>query len=212
MVFWRIFFYGSIGWIITVIVITFAVPSDFLIDSFNQERRGLVTWFGQTKAETMVNVSFDRYQSWFVDSGLVAFIDELFYTNQQQDMHNVSMQNVLNDDFFSSLNYRVDLLWIVVQSSLIRLEMLIICLLLSLAFVIPTIVDGLSRWQISRVGVDNASINFYGVAEDIFYSLVLLPMFILVSPFAISPLFMFAWTGALSLSLWVVISNLQHRV
>lgn len=212
MVFWKILLYSSIGWILTVIAITFAVPSSFLIDSFNQERRSLVTWFGQDKAEAMVNVSYERYQSWFVDSGLVKFVDELFYTNQQQDMHNRTMQNVLNDDFFSSLNYRVDLLWIVVQSSLIRLEMLIICLLLSLAFLLPTIVDGIARWQISRVGDQNASINFYTVAEDIFYVLLLLPLFILVSPFAISPLFMFIWTAMLSLSLWFVISNLQHRI
>jgi|AntRauTorckE5430_2_1112549.scaffolds.fasta_scaffold03784_5 hypothetical protein len=212
MIFWRVLLYGSIGWILTVIAITFAVPSEFLIDSFNQERRALVTWFGQDKAEAMVNISFERYQSWFVDSGLVQFVDDLFYTNQQQDMHNRSMQNVLNDDFFSSLNYRVDLLWIVVQSSLIRLEMLIICLILSLAFLLPTIVDGIARWQISRVGDQNASINFYTVAEDIFYILVLLPLFILVSPFAISPLFMFIWTAMLSLSLWFVISNLQHRI
>jgi hypothetical protein len=212
MIFWRVLLYGSIGWILTVIAITFSVPSEFLIDSFNQERRALVTWFGQDKAEAMVNISFERYQSWFVDSGLVQFVDDLFYTNQQQDMHNRSMQNVLNDDFFSSLNYRVDLLWIVVQSSLIRLEMLIICLILSLAFLLPTIVDGIARWQISRVGDQNASINFYTVAEDIFYILVLLPLFILVSPFAISPLFMFIWTAMLSLSLWFVISNLQHRI
>jgi hypothetical protein len=212
MVFWRMLIYGSIGWILTVIVITFAVPSDFLIDSFNEERRSLVKWFGQEKAEAMISVSFERYQAWFVDSGLVTFVDDLFYTNQQQDMHNRSMQNVLNDDFFSTLNYRVDLLWIVVQSSLIRLEMLIICLLLSLAFLLPTIVDGISRWQISRVGDQNASINFYSVSEDIFYFLLLLPLFMLVSPFALSPLFLFAWTGLLSLSLWFVISNLQHRI
>lgn len=212
MVFWKILLYGIIGWILTVIAITFVVPSEFLIDSFNQERQSLVTWFGNDKAIAMVNVSFERYEAWFVDSGLVNFVDKLFYTNQQQDMHNRGMQDVLNDDLFASLNYRVDLLWVVVQSSLIRLEMLFICLLLSLAFLIPTIVDGIARWQISRGGDQNASINFYTVAEDIFYLLLLLPLFIIVAPFAVSPLYLFIWTALLSLSLWFVISNLQHRI
>lgn len=208
----QIFFYLIIVFILELVAVLLLVSKETLFDVFNEDRIQISKWFGNEKSLQMAFDAKQRFEDLFVDTGISDFIYELFYTDQQVDLMNAGMNDVRDSAFISMTNERIEFVWVILESAMLRIEMILICMLISLCFIIPMVIDGLSKWQISRSGDANSSINIYGVAEKVFYSSLLFPIYIVFLPFAVSPLLMFSWTFVLGVSAWFLTSNLQHRI
>ena len=93
-----------------------------------------------------------------------------FYTDQSLERDNAAFSWVNDEKLFASVNERLEAVFYLFEAMMFRFDTFLICLLLSLLVLIPTVIDGLCRWQILRSSDNNASINIYNVSERFFIS------------------------------------------
>jgi hypothetical protein len=183
-----------------------------VIEIINTERLAAARWFGESKTIEMIESSRLNYERLFVDSGFKDVVYETFYTDQRLDRGNAAFNWVNDEKIFAAVNERLEALFYLLQAMLFRFDLFMICLLLSLLILVPTVIDGLCRWQISRSSDQNASINVYNVSERIFYLLLTLPIYAFFLPMAITPVAFSVWMGVLCVAIYCMASNLQHRI
>ena len=148
--------------------IIFFLPKSLVISMITEETASSVRWFGEEKTQSMIASSEERYQRIFVDSGFKEVVYDTFYTDQRIPKNDKVFSWVNDERLFSAVNERLESLFLLFKAMMFRLDMFFICLLLSLLILVPTIIDGLCRWQISRSSDHSASINIYNVSERTF--------------------------------------------
>ena len=194
------------------VAIVMFLPNHIVREVINDERMAAATWFGQEKTIAMIHAAEDRYHRWIEESGLKDVVYDTFYTDQRLDRGNAAFNWVNDERLFGFVNERLDSFFKLLQAMLFRLDMFLICMLLSLLILVPTLIDGLCKWQIARSSDNNASINIYNVSERIFYSLLIIPIYAFFLPIALTPLAFSIWMGCLCFMMHLMASNLQHRI
>lgn len=192
--------------------IIFFLPKSLVISMITEETASSVRWFGEEKTQSMIASSEERYQRIFVDSGFKEVVYDTFYTDQRIPKNDKVFSWVNDERLFSAVNERLESLFLLFKAMMFRLDMFFICLLLSLLILVPTIIDGLCRWQISRSSDNNASINIYNVSERTFYLLLLMPIYAFFLPISLTPAAFSVWMGLFCFSIYFMASNLQHRI
>lgn len=198
--------------IFEVVFLTLFVPKDYLIEIVKIERAQILHWFAGDRTSQMIYESQDTFQRLIIDSGFKQGLLDIFFVDSTKLTQNRGMNNFIQSPEASWGNERLDSLWIVLHAVFLRWDLFVICMGLSLLFVIPTVVDGLCNWQKLRSSDENASINIYNVSEKTLYLLALLPIFGLFAPFPITPVAIILWALVCSFCIWLMISNLQHRI
>lgn len=192
--------------------IIFLLPKELVVNMINEERLASVRWFGEEKTEKMIESANENYETIFVESGFKEVVYETFYTDQTLDRNNAAFSWINDEKLFSSVNERLEALFYLFEAMMFRIDTFLICLLLSLLVLIPTVIDGLCRWQILRSSDNNASINIYNVSERFFYLLLLLPVYAFFLPVPITPAAFSIWIGLICIAIYFMASNLQHRI
>lgn len=188
------------------------LPKSVVIEMINTERMASARWFGDTKTIEMIEASKANYEYLFVQSGFKEAVYDTFYTDQRLERGNKALDWVNDEKFFAAVNERLEALFYLLQAMLFRFDMFLICMTLSLLILIPTVIDGLCRWQIARSSDQNASINVYNVSERTFYLLLALPIYAFFMPVPITPVAFTLWMGMLCIAIYCMASNLQHRI
>lgn len=192
--------------------IVFFLPKELVLSLITEERIASARWFGETKTLEMMQSAKENFDLLIVDSGFRQMVYDTFYTDQRLDRGNKALNWVNDEKFFGAVNDRLDALFHLIEAMFFRFDMFLICLLLSLLILIPTIIDGLCRWQIARSSDTNASINVYNVSERFFYLLLALPVYAFFLPVPITPAAFSIWMGSLCFAIYFMASNLQHRI
>jgi len=188
-----------------------ALPKEYVIKIINEEREYAVTWFGENKTKEMLNDASDLYDLFFVDTGMVEASQKLFVKHRDRD-YKKGWQEVSDAPLWDMLVESMNKFWMVLESGLLRLQIMWVCLLVSLSFILPALSDGLVKREIRKYGEHNVSVNIYTVAMFVFNSAFMLPFILLFWPMAISPPYMTIWTIILAGSIWLLASNVQLKV
>ena len=178
----------------------------------NIEREKILHWFANDRTTQMISESEQTFDNLIVHSGLKQEIIDMFYVDATKLTQNQGINNFIQSDEASWGNERIESLWIVLHAVFLRWDLFLICMGLSLLFIIPTVVDGLCNWQKLRSSDENASINIYNVSEKTLYILSILPIYGLFAPIPITPVAIILWALVCSFCIWLMISNLQHRI
>ena len=195
-----------------LVAIIFFLPKEMVISMINEERLASMRWFGEEKTKNMIESANEKYEAIFVESGFKEVVYETFYTDQSLERDNAAFSWVNDEKLFASVNERLEAVFYLFEAMMFRIDTFLICLLLSLLVLIPTVIDGLCRWQILRSSDNNASINIYNVSERFFYLLLLLPVYAFFLPVPITPAAFSIWIGFICISIYFMASNLQHRI
>lgn len=198
--------------IFEVVLIALIIPKEYLLNMVQAERQQILHWFAPERTSQMISDANASFQNLIVDTGLQQGIIDTFYVNAQQLTNNRGIDKFVQSPEASWGNERIESLWIVLHAVFIRWDLFIVCMTLSLLFLIPTLVDGLCNWQKLRSSDDNASINIYNVAEKTLYVLAILPVYGLFAPVPITPQAIIIWALFCAFCIWLMTSNLQHRI
>ena len=147
----------------------------------------------------------------FVDTGIVEESRDFFVEHRSRE-YKEGWQRVSDAPLWDMLVEAMEKFWMVLESGMLRLQIMSVCLLISLSFIVPSLIDGLIKREIQKYGEENVSINIYSVSTLVFCSAFLLPFILLFWPMAISPPYMAIWTLILAGSLWLLASNVQLKV
>jgi hypothetical protein len=196
--------------LVELLILAF-LPRQHLVDVIHTERQYSLKWFGEEKSLEMINSANGVFNGMFVDTGLVEGSNN-FFLKHRNKKHGKGFQKMSDSKFWDHLVSGVDKMWLIIESGMLRLQIMWVCLLLSLSFVIPSLLDGVVKREIRKYGEDNSSINVYSVAMLVLTSTFSLPLVLLFWPMAISPPYMAIWTIILAFSIWLLSSNVQLKV
>jgi hypothetical protein len=196
-----------------VVVMVFINPS-YVQTEFRKEVVTVNKWFGAEKTKEIYTNSVEVYQSMFVDTGIIKGSYSFFLPKAHDESvkRNAGIDRLGKSKIWGYVQDRLDAFWMVVKSGMFRFQLLLICFLHCLPFLIPSLVDGLMQREICKTSEDNASLNIYTVSKTVLLSVMILPPILLVSPFAISPLYVGWWALFLAVSAWLMSANVQHRI
>ena len=192
--------------------IVFFLPKKWVLEMINEERMAAARWFGESKTLEMLESAKENYDKYIIDSGFRQVVYDTFWTDQRLEPENDVYKWINDDRLFIAVNERLDAIFYLIEAMMFRIDMFLICLLLSLLILVPTLIDGLCRWQISRNSDNNASINVYNMSESLFYLLLTLPVYAFFLPLPITPAAFTFWIGAICFAIYFMASNLQHRI
>lgn len=195
-----------------IVLLAMIIPRDYLITMVNTERQHILHWFAPERTAQMLSDAQDSFQRLIVDSGFQQGFIDTFYIDAGDLNRNDGINTFVQQQEVSWSNERIDSFWIILQAVFLRWDLFVICITLSLLFIIPTIVDGLMNWQKLRSSDENASINIYNVAEKALYLLAILPVYGIFAPFPITPPVIILWALVIAFCIWLMASNLQHRI
>lgn len=187
------------------------IPRKHLVEIIDAERQHSVTWFGENKAKEMIDDASSLFNLLFVDTGIVEESRDFFVEHRSRE-YKEGWQRVSDAPLWDMLVEAMEKFWMVLESGMLRLQIMSVCLLISLSFIVPSLIDGLIKREIQKYGEENVSINIYSVSTLVFCSAFLLPFILLFWPMAISPPYMAIWTLILAGSLWLLASNVQLKV
>lgn len=199
-----------LGLLFSELLVLSFLPKEHLVEIVDQERQSTVKWFGKEKSTEMIddaNVMFDKL---FVTSGIHDSSVNFFVRHTDKD--NGLFQEFGEASIFQDLSNGVKKIWFVIQSGMLRLEVMYVCLILSFTFLIPSFIDGINRRTIVRYSEMNVSIIMYTESLKIFFFCLAFPLALLFWPMAISPIYMVCWTLVLALAVWTASSNFQLEV
>lgn len=209
---WIWILYLTLAFILEVVLMALVISPAYLVTLINVERKQVLVWFGEEKTQQMLLSARQSFETHVENTGLKDTIIDMFYIDSNRLRSDLGISDVVHYHEIGYLNQRIDSLWLILEAVFLRIDLFLICLGLSLVFLIPTIVDGLCVWQKQRSSDENASINIYNVAEKTLYFLAILPVYGLFAPFPITPAAIMIWAFIIALCAWFMISNLQHRI
>jgi hypothetical protein len=209
---WRFLVVSLVLLLIEIIVIVALVSPQRINATIQQEQIAFQNWFGQNKTKDMIIASNTTFDFLFVETGIAEEFNSWFYHDTSKRYRNQGIQTLNESSFFSGFYSRLEQFWLVIRFSFLRAQMIWVCLILALTFIIPAIIDGLMIRQVQRYGDENVSLNLYQFAEYTFYSCLIFPLYIMFSPITISPLYMVPYCLVLACSVWVLAANVQHRI
>lgn len=198
--------------VLQIIILPLLIPTSHLVNTFNQERQQIAHWFGYERTTQMINTSEENFNVLFVDTGVVSELHEWLTHDRQKDYKNTGINEISEHPMFPVIEEKLNNIWLMVKSGMLRIEMVLICILLNLWFLVPSIVDGLVVRERLRDGSENVSTIFYHQSQKIFTACLLLPVLALFWPIAMSPIYFVVWTFLLAGSCWLMCQNLQLKI
>lgn len=193
-----------------LLVVTFISPEHVRTET-KKEFEIISKWFGEDKAVAMFNNANSTFRGVFVESGFVKASYDTLVPERKRDYQDASMNEIANSSFFISVKERLDAFWISVRASIMRLDLMWICILHCLIFIIPTIIDGLMKLEKQKLTEDNSVLNIFDVAIFVLSVCVIGPLIILMWPMAISPTYVGVWALIMSIAAWLTASESQQN-
>jgi hypothetical protein len=208
VLFWLVVFGCEI-----IVLLVFINPT-YIHSEFKKEVLTINKWFGAQKTKEMYTDSLDVYQSMFVDTGIINGSYRFFLPNKEnlETQTNTGIRKLGKAKIWVWIKERLDSFWVVVKTGIFRFQLLLICFMHCLPFLMPSLIDGLMQREICKTSEENASLNVYTVSKNVLLSVLILPPILLVWPFAISPVYVGWWALFLATSAWLMSANVQHRI
>lgn len=198
--------------LLQMVLLPLLVPTDHLVNTFNKERKHVANWFGYDRTMEMIVDADENFEALFINTGIASELTEWLTHDPNIDYKNDGMNEVSQHPFFEVISEKLQNVWLMAKGGLLRVEMIFISILLSLSFLIPSVIDGLVIRERLRGSTDNVSTIFYHQSQKIFTGCLLLPLLAVFWPIAMSPIYFVVWTFFLAGSVWLMCKNLQLNV
>jgi hypothetical protein len=195
-----------------ILIVAVAIGPEHVKEENKKELRIIVKWFGKEKAKEMYLSSRDNFNWMFKDSGIVKGSYSFLLPNNENKYKNKGVERMDSSPIWAAIQRRIDSFWIVIKSGFLRFELLLLCLLHCLPFLIPVVIDGLMKREICKLSEDNASLPIYTLSKYTFNFCLIGPPVLFLLPFSISPIYVGVWALLFASSSWLMSSNVQHRI
>lgn len=203
-------FFWVLLWVLQIMLIGVVVPSDWLENQVEDERRMTFQWLGRDTVETMIEKADSSFESWFEQTGIVSASFAIIPTREQRE-NSTGMED-MGAGLWPYIEGRIRIMWITVYQGLQRLAMITMWLPYLLPAILPAIVHGLCVRAIKQVSYGYASPVVYHSAGHFMALLLVAPLFYVTAPISIHPAAVLVWGIALSFALLAMISNVQKTL
>jgi hypothetical protein len=191
------------------IVVILLVPPTLIVNAAYKEEAVLSETLGSDVAESISVRSKDTFNSWFVDTGVMAESFNLFVPTEASKRQSVGLET-LAEGLFEMVRRRLEAAWNLIFVGIQRFYAFGIWFPLLLPFLVACAFDGatLRRVKLLTFGISSAPI--YGAAVHSLIILAFFPLYYAAWPFAAHPLLVPIWFIAIALALRTMIANLQR--
>lgn len=189
------------------IIPVFATPSS-VWNAIQAESVLVGQAFGNDSAVATIKSAQSIYNAAFVSTGFVRGLDGLYVSKEQQARDSTPFAN-LNNNFAAITNNWLECFALMVFAGLIRFIILLGWLPYLLPFLLALVVEGLVRRKIKRATFAQQNTALFAMAAHVGVFMLFLPIFYLLLPFPISPLFLPMWALIGAIPVVVLIGNSQ---
>ncbi len=198
-------------WALQVVLVMIFINPEQVRKVVTEEYRKTEMWLGKENTEQLYAKATGQYQRYIIQSKFKEVTYEIFLP-RNVEIENRGMERMRQASFWEHVEDRLESFFLLIKTMLFRSKIFVNAFLLSCPYLFPVIIDGLMRREVLKISEDNASLNLYTIAKKTFLACLFLPFFMLFWPWAISPIYLLAWTIFMAFTLWVVASHVQHRI
>lgn len=199
-----------IAWILQIVLVGVMLPSDFLQQQIESERRMMAEWMGMPAVNRLVTISNDTFDDSFVNTGAVAASYRLVPNREEKE--NSTGLSDLGGQTWSYIESRLEILWLTIYQAIQRFHTLALWFPYLLPIMIPAVIHGMCVRAIKKVSYGYASPVLYHSAGHALALVLMLPLFYITSPISIHPMAIFLWGIAVSITIVVMTSNVQKQI
>lgn len=197
--------------LVQMLVVGVLVPSDFLVRQVQLEREQTAQWFGETMAEELVEATNDRFNRWFVETGIVEAVRHHLVPTQEERAAEPEMDGIA-ETVFPFVETRLEVFWTVLYQSLQRAQLIAIWAPYMLPIWLPALWHGFAVRRVKQLSYGYAAPNrFHAAALVLAFLLTLVPAY-LMAPLAIPPSVVPLWGFAVAWAGVVIVANLQKQL
>jgi hypothetical protein len=201
-------------WVIVIAVMTLALPiivtPEQMVGKVKSEIGYITNAFGEDESKKLIDSANSFYNEAFVQSGVIKTAGYL-YVNDEESKSNqapgigqtASNFNKLTNSYLLSMSANV-------YAMTIRVGILLAWLPYLFPFILATIVHGLVRRKIKMWTFGFVSPSIYGTSMHALVVISFIPVLYLLSPIAITPLFIPFWAILSALPIGLLVANIQR--
>lgn len=191
------------------IVVILVVPPTLIVNAAHNEEALISTTLGADVADELGRKTRDRFDAWFVDTGVMSASFQLLVPSEEQKRNSKGIET-LAESFFEVVRRRIESMWNLVFVAVQRALGFAMWFPMLLPFFIAATFDGavVRRVKLLTFGISSAPV--FGTAMHAAIVLAFFPLYYAAWPFAVTPLVVPIWFIALALCLRTLISNLQR--
>lgn len=197
--------------LIQLFVVGLLVPEDFLLRQVELERSQTAQWFGDEMAQHLVVSTNDRFERWFVDSGVIPAVHRHLVPTPEERAQEKGMDGIA-ETVFPYVESRLEILWTILYQSLQRAQLMAMWAPYMLPVLLPAFWHGFAMRRVKQLSYGYAAPNrFHLAALSLAFLCTLIPAY-LMAPLAIPPSVIPLWGGAFAAAIVVLVSNLQKQL
>ena len=191
------------------IVVLLASPES-LSNARDQEHQVAIDMFGPMLAQEAKVFANTAFTSHFIDTGAVAFTEDLFIPTEEQKHRAPELSKFRENPVFQWAKSRIDAVWVLIYGAYHRAYMIGLSVLFTGALIICCLVDALVQRKINIVNNNISNSVYYHGAKRLLALLIFLPLAVAVAPLPITEPALIAWMIILPLTIWVGARNVQE--
>jgi len=205
----RAFLIWGIILLIESIVVILVVPPTLIVNAAHNEEALIAGTLGEDVAESLATKARANFDSWFVDTGIMAESFHLFVPTEANKRKSAGLET-LAEGLFEVVRRRMESLWNLLFVAIQRGHGFAMWLPMLLPFSIAAAYDGATVRRVKLLTFGISSAPIYGAAMHAIVILAFFPLYYAAWPFAVTPLVVPIWFIALSLCVKTLIGNLQR--
>lgn len=191
------------------IVVILVVPPTLIVNAARNEETLIAMTLGEEVADGLATKARSNFDSWFVDTGIMAESFHLFVPTEASKRQSSGLET-LAEGLFEVVRRRLESLWNLVFVAIQRVEGFLMWFPMLLPFSIAAAFDGATVRRVKLLTFGMSSAPVYGAAMHAIVILAFFPLYYAAWPFAVTPLVVPIWFIALAMCIKTLVSNLQR--
>lgn len=205
---------GHVGfWLIGLFIGMLALPiiftQELVMKRVSTEIAYLTSTFGEQDAKIIVDGANSIFDDMFVKSGIITSLGKAYAVDENKARTEKILGQTVNKLTGATNSYVMSFAANIYAMTL-RANILLTWSIYILPFLSAAIVHGFIKRKIKILSHGYVSPSAYGMALHSIIALTFLPLLYLLSPFAITPLFMPFWAMLLAVPVVTMMSNIQR--
>ena len=199
-------------WFIEFIVIAAMVSESWSLTVINKEQAMARVYLGAATAQQIKNDTDAFYDTVFIESGVVATVDNYFVPTEETRRRSGSLADLGRDNVFPVIEERLNVIWASVYQMVYRLMGFLVWLPYLGLFFLPALIDGLMVRQIKKTNFDYASPLVHRIALHSLWLTAYLLLLALFAPLPLPPWLIPMAGAVIAMALGLLAANTQKRI
>lgn len=191
------------------IVVVLLVPPTLVTNAANVEEALIARSLGADAAENISSRARDTFDSWFVETGVLAESFQMFVPSEKAKRASTGIET-LAQGLFDLVRRRLESFWNLVFVGIQRAYGFVVWLPMLLPFIVAAAFDGATVRRVKLLTFGMTSAPRYGAAMHGLVVLLFAPLYYAAWPFPVTPLLVPVWFIALAMVIKTLVANLQR--